>query len=251
MDLSKATVMAVRPNKTVYRYEDVTIKVMTPEYSACDVLNEAMNLAIVQETGFRVPTLREVRKIDGCWAIIYDYIQGVSLDKMMTDDPKNTKAYFERFVDLQIEMHSYTADRLKYHTDKMKMKINQSGLDATQRYDLHMRLDGLPKHKKLCHGDYTPGNVIITPDDEAYVIDWSHATQGNASADAARTYLRHKLAGRDDYAEMYMDLFCKKSDTARQYVQKWLAIVASSQLVKKIPEQRDFLLSWVNFFEFE
>jgi len=251
MDLSKATIIAERPNKTIYRDGNRTIKLMNEEYSAYDVLNEAMNLSIVHETGYRVPALHEVTKIDGKWAIISDYIEGKSLHQIMEENPAGTDAYFERFVSMQIQMHTYTADRLKYHTDKMQKKISQSGLDATTRYELHSRLDGLPKHKKLCHGDFTPGNVIITPSDEAYVIDWAHATQGNASADAARTYLRFNLAGYYDYAEKYMDLFCKRSDTAKQYVQKWFAIVAASQFVKKKPEEREFLLRWANIVEFE
>jgi aminoglycoside phosphotransferase (APT) family kinase protein len=132
----------------------------------------------------------------------------------------------------------------------MQAKISMSGLDATARYELHTRLDGLHRHKKLCHGDFTPGNVIITPSGEAYVIDWSHATQGNASADAARTFLRFTLAGNNDHAEKYMSLFCQKSDTARQYVQKWLSIAAASQLVMEKPEERELLLRWAHVVEY-
>ena len=65
-----------------------------------------------------------------------------------------------------------------------------------------------------------------------YILDWSHATQGNASADVARTYLLFSLAGDVSGANTYLDLFCKKSDTAKQYVQKWMPIVAASQSVK-------------------
>jgi hypothetical protein len=48
-----------------------------------------------------------------------------------------------------------------------------------------------------------------------------------------------------------MKSFCKKSDTAMQYVQKWLPIVAASQSVKGNKEEREFLLSWVNVVDFE
>ena len=52
-------------------------------------------------------------------------------------------------------------------------------------------------------------------------------------------------------ADKYLDLFSKKSDTAKQYIQKWLPIVAASQIVKGKKEERDFLLSWVNVVEYE
>ena len=104
---------------------------------------------------------------------------------------------------------------------------------------------------QLCHGDFNPSNVIISPAGDYYVIDWSHATQGNASADAARTYLLFCLEGDTEMAEMYMDKFCKKSDTAKQYVQQWLPIVAASQSVKGNEEERDFLLKWIDVVDYE
>ena len=94
-------------------------------------------------------------------------------------------------------------------------------------------------------------NIIITDDGTPYILDWSHATQGNASADVARTYLLFWLSGDTKLAQDYLDLFCKKSDTAKQYIQKWLPIVAASQSVKGKPEEREFLLSWVNVVDYE
>ena len=84
-----------------------------------------------------------------------------------------------------------------------------------------------------------------------YQGDTSHATQGNASADVARTYLLFWLNGDIDGAKKYLNLFCKKSDTARQYVERWLPIVAASQSVKGKPQEREFLLSWVDVAEYQ
>jgi thiamine kinase-like enzyme len=109
----------------------------------------------------------------------------------------------------------------------------------------------MPKHSKLCHGDFNPSNIVITGKDEAYIIDWSHASQGNASADAAQTYLLFRLAGNAVLADKYLALFCKKSDTAKQYVEKWLSIVAASQLMKAKPEEKELLLRWANVVEYE
>ena len=52
-------------------------------------------------------------------------------------------------------------------------------------------------------------------------------------------------------AEKYLNLFCKKSDTAKQYVQKWMPIVAASQSVKGNEHEREFLLSWVDVVDYE
>ena len=156
-----------------------------------------------------------------------------------------------RFVDIQLSIHARRAPLLNKLKDKMERKIDGTSLDATTRYELHTRLESMPKHKKVCHGDYNPSNVIITDNGDAYIIDWSHATQGNASADAARTYLLFWLAGDVESAHRYMDLFCRKSDTAKQYVEKWLPIVAASQSVKGKPEERELLMHWVDVVDYE
>ena len=93
--------------------------------------------------------------------------------------------------------------------------------------------------------------LIVGEDGVNYIIDWAHATQGNASADAARTYLLFKLHKQDDLAEKYLRLFCMKTDTAIQYVQKVLPIVAASQSVKRKPEEAEFLAQWVNVCDWQ
>lgn len=244
-------VIAVRNSKTVYRDGENCVKVFDENYSKADVLNEALNQARVEETGLNIPKIKEVMTLDGKWTIVSDYIAGKTLDRLMKENPERKQEYLERFVDLQIEVQSKTCPLLGKLKDKMQRKIAKADLDATTRYDLLTRLESMPKHNKLCHGDFNPSNIIITPDDKAYVLDWSHATQGNASADVARTYLLFWLNGDIDGAQEYLDLFCKKTDTAKQYVQKWMPIVAASQSVKGNEKEREFLLGWVNVVDYE
>lgn len=244
-------IIAVRPFKTVYRDGDKAIKVFDEHYSKADILNEALNNARVEETALNVPKLLEVTRIDGKWAIVNEFIEGETLSRLMEQNPGKKREYLELFVDLQMKIHSQSANHLNKLKDKMNRKISESQFDATTRYELHTRLEGMPKHKKVCHGDFNPSNIIITPEGVPYVIDWAHVTQGNASADVARTYLLFRLAGDDKTAEQYIDLFCKKSDTPKQYVQKWLPIVAASQSVKDKPEEREFLKRWVDVVEYE
>ena len=244
MKIQADKIIAVRTSKTV-------IKVFDENYSKADVLNEALNQARIEETGLNIPKILEVSKMDGKWALTSEYIPGVTLQQLMDKYPEKKNEYLEQFVDIQMQVHSKTCPLLTKLKDKMNRKINETDLDATTRYELHTRLEGMPKHKKVCHGDFNPSNIIIRDDGTPYIIDWSHATQGNASADVARTYLLFWLSGDISGAEAYLDLFCKKSDTAKQYIQKWLPIVAASQSVKGRPEEREFLLNWVNVVDYE
>ena len=244
-------VIAVRNNKTIYRDGDRCVKVFDEHYSKADVLNEALNQARIEETGLNIPKILEVTMVDGKWAIVSEYIKGKTLAQIMEEDPENKDAYIEKLVDLQLEVHSKRSPLLNKLKDKMNRKISAADVDATTRYDLHTRLEGMPKHTKVCHGDFNPSNIINAEDGKAYILDRSHATQGNASADAARTYLLFHLAGDLSGAKTYLDLFCKKSDTAKQYVQKWMPIVAASQSVKGNEKEREFLLSWVDVVDYE
>lgn len=244
-------VLAVRNNKTIYRDGDDCVKVFGDDFAKDDVLAEALNQARVEHTGLNIPKIKAVTMIDGKWAIVSEYIKGKTLDRLMAENPDKKHEYMEMFVDLQIKVQSCTCPLLPKLKDKMSRKISQANLDATTRYDLHTRLEGMPKHNKLCHGDFNPGNIIITDDGTPYILDWSHATQGNASADVARTYLLFWLNGDIDGAEEYLDLFCAKSGTDKQYVQKWMPIVAASQSVKGNAKEREFLLGWANVVDYQ
>lgn len=244
-------IIAVRTGKTVYKDGDRVIKVFENGYSKADILNEALNQARIEETGLNIPKILGVSTENGKWAIISEYIKGKTLAQLMTENPDKFDEYLERFVDIQMEIHSKKAPLLTKLKDKMNRKINQADIDATTRYDLHTRLEGMPRHNKVCHGDFNPSNIIITDDGTPYIIDWAHATQGNASADVARTYLLFWLDGNIEGAKKYMELFCKKSNTARQYIEKWLPIVAASQSVKGNAEEREFLLSWVDVVDYQ
>jgi len=244
-------IIAVRATKTVYRDGDLAIKVFNEDYSKADVLNEALNQARVEETSLNIPEIIEVTKINGRWAIITRFIEGKTLECLMKENPEKFDEYLELFVDTQLEVHRQKAPLLNKLKDKMHRKISQTNLNATTRYELHTRLESMPNHDKVCHGDFNPSNIIISTDGKPYILDWSHATQGNASADAARTYLLFCLANERETAEKYLKLFCNKSDTAKQYVQKWIPIVAASQSVKGKPEERELLLSWVDVIDYE
>lgn len=244
-------VIAVRTNKTVYRDGDRAVKVFDADYSKADVLNEALNQARIEETDLHIPKILEVCKVEGKWALVSEFIPGKTLARLMQESPEKKDEYLELFVELQMQVHAQRVPLLNRLKDKMNRKIAQTDLDATTRYDLHTRLESMPKHTKVCHGDFNPSNIIIAEDGTPYILDWSHVTQGNASADVARTYLLFWLEGDIDGAEKYLNLFCQKSDTAKQYIQKWLPIVAASQSVKGKPEEREFLLHWVGVVDYE
>lgn len=238
--------------KCVYRDGDLAIKEFCEGFPKAEVLNEALCTARVEDLpGLYVPKILGVSVVDGKWSIIKEFIEGKTLQQLMDENPDKVQEYMEQMVDLQIEIHGKACPLLNKLKEKtIRALQEEEQLDANTRYDLLTRLDGMPKHTKLCHGDFDPSNIIVNPDGHMYVIDWVHASQGNASADVARTYLLLSLKDAKK-ADMYMDMFCEKTGTDKRYVQGWLPIVAAAQLAKKRPEEKELLEKWLNVFPYQ
>ena len=245
--------IAERKTKTVYKDSDKTIKLFVENYSKADILNEALNQARVEEgTTLNVPKLLEVTKIDGRWGLVSEHIEGTPLNKLMEEHPEKEEEYLNLFVDTQMKILSNSVPLLNRIKDKFRRKLsNAVNIDENTRYELMQRLEGMKNHTKLCHGDFNPSNVIIKDDGEVYVIDWSHVTQGNASADAARTFLLFSIEGKNELAEKYINLFSEKSGITKANIQRWIPIVAATQMTKGKEEEQEFLSNWINVVDYE
>ena len=238
--------------KTVYRDGNTVVKEFCEGFPKAEVLNEALCNARVEDIeALHVPKILGVEIVDGKWSIIKEYVAGKTLQQLMDENPDKIQECMDKMVDLHLQIHAQTCpllNKLKEKTIRSIKALTQ--LDESMRYELLTRLDGMPKHTKLCHGDFNPENIIVSDDGNWYVIDWVHASQGNASADVARTYLLLSLKDKKK-AELYMDLFCEKTGTEKRYVQGWLPVVAAAQLGYERPEEKELLESWINIFEYQ
>ena len=248
------TELVRRGNKVVYDLGDKIAKVFNETKPVSDVFNEALNLARINECGIRSPKALEVTKLEGDeagWALITTKVPGVTLAEKIEAEPQRFGEYLEQFVDLQIEIHGYTSPLLNRQDDKYARMINSlEAINATTRYNLLERLDGLKKGTAVCHGDFNPSNVIVSEDGTLSVCDWAHATQGAPAADVAMTYLLFSLTSKEQ-AEAYLDTYCERADMAKQIVRQWLAGIAASELARKRKVNEEFLMSWVDVFDYQ
>ena len=203
MEATNKEVIFTRPHKTIYAAGDKVIKVFDERYTKADVLNEARNEALVEEnTDLNIPALLEVSHMEEGWCLVREKVEGKTLEQLMQEEPEKLETYMEMFVDLQLDVHKQKVATIKRLRHKLMDQINSlKDLNATVRYELATRLESLPRHTKLCHGDFNPSNVIVDKYGKLWIIDWAHAAQGNASADAAMTYLLFSLENKEK-AEM-------------------------------------------------
>ena len=247
-----SNVLLERPGKVICRDKDTVLKIFGPEYKVSLILNEAMNEARAAETGLPVAKVLEVQKIRDHWCIRREFIEGETLADVMAKDKKNLTKYLKEFVAIQCEIFSKTSDRMGNLVEKLDKQISASPVEKVTRYDLHMKLQSFARGSSLCHGDFNPTNVIITPKGDWRVIDWAHVRLGDPCADVARTYLLFWLSGHVAAAEKYMTLACEALKVKLAEVQKWLPIVAAAEASREQTEKnRDLLLHWASVVDYE
>lgn len=238
----------------VYESDGLAIRIYKkPEYKE-KCLYAALTHARVETTmvnsSIKMPILHEVSLIDGKWAITMDWIKGKTLEQLMDENPDKMDTYLNQLIDIQCEIHAQYMPLLSKLKDKMARQIKSLGqIDEIKKYELLTRLDSMPKHIKLCHNSFEPKNIIIN-DEGTYVINWGSARQGNASADVAKTYLLLCL-NKPEIADKYLDRYCMKSGTSKNYVQAWLPIVAAAQLDKGIESEKEFLMKWIDVVDYD
>jgi aminoglycoside phosphotransferase (APT) family kinase protein len=248
----KAVILLERSHKTVARDGNSVLKVFGPEYKVSAILNEAMNEARAAETGLPVAKVLEVLKVGDKWCIRREWIEGETLADVTLRDKKNLVKHLKQFVSIQCEIFKKTSERMGNLNDKLDKLISASPLPRETRYDLHVKLQSMPRGKSLCHGDFNPTNVIITPNGDWRVIDWSHVRLGDPLADVAHTYLLLWLSGYVAGADKYMQLACDALKVKIQDVQKWLPIVAAAASAKfHDPKKLELLMHWASVVDYE
>ena len=223
MEYNLSQPIAERRTKTVYRDGNKTIKLFIENYSKAAILNEALIQSRVEEnTDLKMSRLLEVTKIENRWALVTEFIEGTPLDVLMREHPEKEDEYLNLFIDIQLEIMSKKVPTLNRLKDKYRRKLAEADID-----------------------------VIINENGEYSIIDWAHATQGNASADVAKTFLLFSLNGQTELAEKYLNLFTEKSGLEKRGIQRWVPIVAAVQLKKGGAENKEFLEKWIDVVDYE
>ena len=242
-------------HKRIARDGDALQKQFDATYPKASVFNEALNQVRVEETDINLPHVRDVRQSDdGHWTIVMDYVPGKTLDEMMKAEPERMEEFVRMLVDLQCEVLDHEAPSLLPDLrDKMRRKLasKELNIDPSTRYELQARLDSMPRHNKLVHGDFEPRNIIFGDDGRTYIVDWAHASSGNASADAAKTYMVLMLKHGKEVADFYLNEFSLESDIPKQLILNWTPIMAASHLLRTNERNQDFLETWLDTFDYQ
>ena len=149
---------------------------------------EFRNAKEVERLGFPVPKVFEMVESEGRTGIVYEKIAGKSMLECIFENPGNAGFYLEEFVRLQkkwLKEASVPSASVMSYKEYLRMQINGVGqVEASLLEDIN----ALPEGDTLLHGDFHPGNVLISTEHRPVVIDFMNVCKGPALYDIARTY---------------------------------------------------------------
>jgi aminoglycoside phosphotransferase (APT) family kinase protein len=198
-------------------------------------------------------------EIEGRHGILFEHIDGPSMLHQLGAKPWSAIPLLHAFADLHISMHAHTMREFPSQRLHLTQEIRRaSALPAKWTAAALAALDHLPDGNRLCHGDYHPDNVLMSPHGPI-IIDWSEATAGNPIADVARTALIFRMGApppggmsrpligptRAFAQSMYLRRYMKRYPAFRAELAAWRLPIAAARLGAGIPEEQQQLLALI------
>ena len=181
--------LAVGRTAEIYAYQDrKVLKLFYPTTPQDWIDREAAIGRYIHEAQLPVPKVFERVKVNDRDGVIYERIDGPSLLNQLGRTPWKSSQYARTLASLQAHVHKVTApaDLETQRTWALGGIPDSDKLPKSLKASVLQLLDAMPDGDQLCHGDFHPGNIILT-DRGPVIIDWMTASKGTAIGDVART----------------------------------------------------------------
>lgn len=246
--MNLGTPIAIGNTAKIYLHKNKVYKVFNDYFSESEALKESKKQKYAHSFGLPVPRIIDVKKINGRQAIIMEYIEGQSIGDLLSENMEKAEYYLNISVEIQQKIHKFEAHSIEHMTEKLRRQIESVEiLDNSHKSTLIQKLNRMSFKSMLCHGDYHLFNLMMT-NNSVTIIDWVDSSAGDIRADVYRTYLLYSHYS-NKIAEMYLDLYCEKSNLAKEEVLQWAPIIAAARLAEKVPSEKpERLLNIINQF---
>lgn len=218
---------------------------------------EARIARAVYDAGVPSPAAGEIVEVDGRRGLIYERLEGISMLQEINTRPWLLLKQARSLAELHVKVHQQSISGLPLYKDRLRYDIrNTPHLEEDLRSKALTRLESLPAGTNLCHGDYHPGNVLITKNGPV-VIDWMTASAGSPWTDVARTSLLLSIGAKGAgklvspvvrmmvrlYHRMYLNHYRLLTPTTTgNELQHWSPLIAAARLSEDIIPEREALI---------
>ena len=238
-------------------YEGQVLKLFNKGISRSTVEYEANLTRIVHDTGLPVPAVGEIAEIDGRFGLELERVQGISMLETLTQSPWMLPTFARQLAKLHADMHRCRVPELPPLGEKLVRKIKRAEkLPENVRQAALKALEQLPEDDKLCHGDFHPGNILLTSRGPV-IIDWIDASRGRPVMDVARSSLLFgggKIPSsfpgawilrilQGSLYRIYRRRYFQLNPIYKQELESWIPVVAAGRLDENIYFDEDRLLA--------
>jgi aminoglycoside phosphotransferase (APT) family kinase protein len=222
---------------------------------------EVQAARLVSAMDLPAPKLLGELTLDGRRGLVYERVVGVSLLSQLGARPWSCIQYAHQFADLHAAIHRQRAAGLPALRAGLENTLRH--LEGQPDYLLRAaleRLARLPDGETLCHLDFHPEQVMVTPTG-LVVLDWMTACSGAPAADVARTTIlirfgplldaawwMQQLANllRGIFYRAYLRRYLERSPSVTiAEIHAWLMPVALARLAEGIPGEQTRLLAFL------
>lgn len=254
--------IAVGRTAEIYAYEDEKVlKLFFPTVPRSWIEKEIDTGRHIQATQLPVPKVYERVELDDRVGVVYERIEGPSLLNELARKPWNTVRYARLLANLHVQVHEVNAPpNLETQKDWAR-----GGIPETEKLSENLRervldlLDSMSEGNELCHGDFHPGNIIMTRRGPI-IIDWMTVSRGVGYGDVARaatileaakapegTPMRWLLEWvRKLFLTAYLKTYFQLRPVEKHSFTAWRAIMAANFLADvSLPEEEANLIAIV------
>lgn len=179
----------------IFAWGDTQVLKLFKDWCSKGMVQYELKIAhVVQSAGVPVPRAADdLVENDGRWGILYQRVSGQSMLTRLVQQPWNVIVFGRKLAELQMAIHACVVSDLPDWNQRLIRDIKAAPeLTDEVREAVLKQLAKLPAGKSLCHGDFHPDNVILSPGGPV-VIDWVNAVRGNPLADVARSSLMFRM----------------------------------------------------------
>jgi len=213
----------------------------------------------VHSAGIPTPAAREIVEVNGRRGLLYERVEGISMLQEMNSHPWTLVRHARSLANLQIKINRQTITGLPSYKEQLQHAISRTPYLSDVLRDKYLgRLEALPNEENLCHGDFHPGNILITKNGPV-VIDWMTACSGCHWADVARTSLLLTIGPKGAanlvsplllfaiqfFHRMYLNRYLEIVPDKRNELERWAPVIAAARLNEDIVPEREALLEIV------
>jgi Ser/Thr protein kinase RdoA (MazF antagonist) len=206
-----------------------------------------------------VPDVFEIEEIEGRSGIVMERVEGTDLITLLGKKPWMVWRAGTLLGKVHARLHEAVAPpELPPLRERIERACGLPGMPPEIGEPVRVLLADLPDGDRLCHGDFHPGNMLMTAHGPV-VIDWPNVTRGDATADYARTALLLEMGspppgtpalvrylegiGRKLIAASYRRGYAMVRPVDKALVRRWRVVRMADRLAgDAIPEERELLL---------